>query len=321
VRLGELFLFGFEPDNPEFITSIARSYGLGGVIIFERNLIALDKYEQSLHALRKAAGNGLLVAVDQEGGAVNRLQAVAPIFPSPRYYGERKNPDDFRINLQTTARHLKRLQINLNLVPICDVLTNPRNMLMRTRCFGDDPELVSRLAGFQIDQYHAQGIACCAKHFPGLGSAEIDPHRAVAVSEARREQFEAVHWPPFTRAINLGVEMIMTTHLLAGDLDADCLATYSRRIVSEILRRRLRFEGIIITDDLGMGALSDEAPAERARRALQAGHDMLMFCHNPADQESAFKAVLALADSGQLEQSVLEGKIARVLKLKQRLES
>jgi beta-N-acetylhexosaminidase len=321
VKIGELFLFGYGPDSAGFLLDFARQHGLGGIILFQHNFDAIESLAKQLEAFKQAAGSNLIVCVDQEGGEVVRTETHTPVFPSPRHYVRANDPEGLRISARITAGYLRQMGINLNLAPVCDVLTNPRNSLMLKRCFGEDSGTVSEYVGVLIEEYHRHKIGCCAKHFPGLGSSEIDPHKKLAITDISREDFETTDWPPFKQAVESEVEMVMTTHLLAKSLDPEYMATFSRIIATDYLRGRLGFEGVLVTDDLGMGAVtSDYSPAERAVNALRAGHDMLMFCHDRKDQDSAFKSVLDLYNNGELDRDEIAMKISRIHKLKEKLE-
>lgn len=321
MKIGELFLFGYEPERAGYLLDFARQNGLGGIILFQRNFDSLEALAEQIEAFKQAAGSNLIVCVDQEGGDVVRTESHTPVFPSPRYYGRANDTEGLIISARVTAGYLRRIGLNLNLTPVCDVLTNPCNELMLKRCFGENSAKVCKFVRLLIEEYHQNNIGCCAKHFPGLGSSEIDPHQKLAITENTRDDFEHIDWVPFKTAVESKVEMVMTTHLLARSLDPQYMATFSRIIVNDILRSQLGFEGVVVTDDLGMGAVAAEySPGDRAANALQAGHDLIMFCHERKDQESAFKTVLDLYNKGELDRDEIAMKISRIRKLKEKLE-
>ncbi|MBD3218144.1 MAG: hypothetical protein GF310_07700 [candidate division Zixibacteria bacterium] len=320
MKIGEFFMFGYKPGDFESLKQFAKEHGLGGVILFERNLDSLEKTADEIKQMQEAAGNGLIVSIDQEGGPVNRAKQDFPLFPSPRYYGERNDIEGIRVMARTTSKHLRAIGINTNLVPVCDVLTNPDNILMQKRTYGDNPELVSECISALIDEYHKNGIICTAKHFPGLGSAEIDPHVDISMTEIDYREFEDIHWKPYEKAISQGLDFVMTTHLLAKSLDPDNMVTFSKKVISAFLRDRLGFEGVIITDDLNMGAVKGNVPPEDcALNALLAGHDMAMMCHDKKDQENAFKSVLDSYNDGRIDRDEFAAKLKRIKTLKDKL--
>jgi beta-N-acetylhexosaminidase len=320
MKIGELFMFGYMPGDFDFLRDFAQEHGLGGVILFERNLGSLDRISGEVERLKQAAGNQLIVSVDQEGGPVNRAKQDFPLFPSPRYYGDRADFDGIRTMARTTAKHLRALGINTNLVPVCDVLTNPDNILMRKRSFGENPEIVSKCILTLINEYHKGGVLCCAKHFPGLGSADIDPHKDISLTDIDHQEFEKTHWQPFKKAIAADVGMLMTTHIMANSLDPENMVTFSKEVVTNMLRGELGFKGVIITDDLNMGAISRNfSPEECGLESLRAGHDMILICHNKKDQETAFNSVLESYNNGRIDKDEIAAKVKRVKRLKEKL--
>ncbi len=321
IKVGELFLLGYKPDEFDFLEKFARKFGLGGVVLFEKNFESKAILAEQIRILNEITENRLIVSVDQEGGPVNRVREAFPLFPSARYYGDRNDIPGLKAMAKTTSHHLRELGVNTNLVPVCDVLTNPRNTLMERRSFGTDAALVTKCAGELIQEYQHDGILCCAKHFPGLGSADIDPHENISTTDINAEEFTRIHWQPFARAIELKVDMIMTTHLLATELDSEHMATFSRKIVDKHLRNELGFGGVIITDDLSMGAVKNNFTAEESVcEALKAGHDMVMICHNHEDQDSALNYLLECYNKGQVEKEEMDRKISLVNKLKDKLK-
>jgi len=320
VKLGELFLLGYEPGSFNSIKEFALCQGLGGVIIFERNLASREKLRAEIEDLCQAAGSNIIVAIDQEGGQVNRLKKNVPVFPSMHNYGLKNDIEGLRLFARTTAKYLCEYSINTNLVPVCDVLTNPDNHLMKSRSFGSRPDLVKRLSELVIKEFKRHYILSCAKHFPGLGSAQIDPHKATAMTEISKDEFDNDHWMPFRAAIDSDVDLIMTTHLLAKNLDPNNMATFSSIIVGEFLRKILGYKGVIVTDDLCMGGVaSDFTPEQCAVKSLQAGHDLIMFCHKPDDRLKAFEAVAKAYDEGGLDIGKIENSIQLIQNLKKRI--
>lgn len=315
-----MFIFGLEMDNYDFLLKTAKSYGLGGVIIFPRNLASFEEFNAQIETLEDQSGTPLIVAVDQEGGDVNRLEGAIPSFPSMSHFSRNQDKHGLRQFARTTAKHLKKLRINTNFVPVCDVLTNPANKLMASRSFGSNPELVADYACLLIEEFSSLGIVTSAKHFPGLGSASLDPHISTATSGISRNEFERIHWLPFARAVKADVPMVMTTHVVATELDSGNMATFSSAVVRDCLRTRLGFEGVVITDDLCMGAVAgDFNPGERALKALASRHDMVMYCHNPEAQKKAFSEVINSLDTDRIDQTRTSESLKRIARLKGRL--
>ncbi|MBU1319574.1 MAG: hypothetical protein KKH67_10330 [candidate division Zixibacteria bacterium] len=315
-QIGELFMLGLDNEQLGLIKNFHDAFGLGGVILFARNFESVHDIRELISEVISLTSNDLIIAVDQEGGGVVRISGSEfPVFPSAASYGSRGDLKGAIHAAEVTARCLLDLGINMNLAPVADVLTNPANDLMRTRCYSSDTAAVSDYVRAMVGAYNRSGVASCAKHFPGLGDSVIDPHVRLAVSNRLEAFCSEKMYPPFRVAIEESCPAIMTTHLKVRSLDSDNPATYSRSIVTEILRNSLGFSGVILTDDLDMGAIDDLDDA--VPMALTAGHDMVLICHSFDKQISCAERVQALVASGELDGVVIERKIERVRNLKQ----
>lgn len=279
---------------------LVRDLRVGGVILFARNIEnPVQVWELTRDLQREALAVGkrpLLLAVDQEGGPVQRLKAPFTIIPPARELGAAGTPEQVEQLARKVARELALVGLNVNLAPVLDVARGP-NCPQWDRSYGPDPERVALLGTAAIRGYLAGGVIPTAKHFPGLGDTVIDSHQGLALAESGQTQRE-IDLLPFRRAAAAGVPMVMTAHLLVPQWDAHRPATLSRKILQEKLREEVGFDGVIITDDLEMGAISsslDVAPA--AREALSAGADLLLICNN---FQGAWEAARLLAQDESL---------------------
>jgi beta-N-acetylhexosaminidase len=291
-RVGQLFVVGFagqEPPAP--LLNFISEEQIGGFILFEDNCPDHNHTREVVDRLTGCLRGGMkpFVAVDQEGGRVSRIRGIPAEFRAPADYaaGGESGIDHFKEDYSRAAVYLESLGFNLNLFPVVDIFLDAANDCLRDRCFGNTPELVARFVQEAVEISRASGLFSCLKHFPGLGDATIDPHEEAATAGYDRivwEQREAI---PFRAGINAGADLIMTTHLYAPAID-DQLVTASEKVISELIRKELAFDGPIITDDLIMKGAEDlGSPGERAVRALNAGHDLLLFGR---DYEAAMRA-------------------------------
>ncbi len=316
--IGELFLLGFENDRIGLLEEFHDHFGLGGVIVFARNFESTSALKDIILEIKTRTTDDLIVAVDQEGGKVSRLTGQGfPTFPSPAYYGEKGDLEAAVHAAKTTAERLIELGINMNLAPVADVLTNPENTLMRQRCYSGDVNEVCKFVKGVINAQTESGVASCAKHFPGLGDASIDPHKAVAVSDRPPEFFFENSFPPFEAAVKAGVAAIMTTHLFTPSLDPEQMATFSKRICNQILRKSIGFDGVIISDDIDMDAVDD--PKLGVSKAISAGHDMVLVSLSFDEQLFYGGSLWESIEAGSIPKPGVEEKISRVQRLKQRL--
>jgi beta-N-acetylhexosaminidase len=324
-KVGQLFMVGFEGTKvtPELAAWMAQ-YGWGGVIIFGRNVESpgqLLTLTQGLQAAAQARGHlPLLIAVDQEGGRVARLKAPFTAFPSAAKIGQTGSEQLARDVGQAIAMELRAVGINMNMAPVLDVLTNPANTVIGDRAFSGEPRCVARLGMAFMYGLHAAKVLGVGKHFPGHGDTLLDSHVSLPVCERTVAQLKACELLPFREAVAAGLDAMMTAHVIYRAWDPQYPATLSSPILTSILRTELDFQGVIISDDLGMVAVSETVPWEEAPlRALRAGVDLLLICHHRQRQEQAYAHVFRAVERGELSEMVVDRSVARVHTLKSRL--
>ena len=324
-KVGQLFMVGFEGTKvtPELADWMVR-YGWGGVIIFGRNvespaqLLALT---QGLGAAVQARGHlPLLVAVDQEGGRVARLKAPFTPFPSAARVGQTGSERLAYHVGEAIATELRAVGITMDMAPVLDVLTNPANTVIGDRAFSAAPQRVARLGTACMRGMHTAGVLAVGKHFPGHGDTWLDSHIALPICKRTAAQLDACELRPFEAAIAAGLEAIMTAHVIYKAWDPHLPATLSASILTNVLRGEKRFPGVIISDDLGMAAVSETMPWEEVPvQALRAGVDLLLICHHRERQEEAYSRVLSAVQRGELPGALVAQAVARVHALKSRL--
>jgi beta-N-acetylhexosaminidase len=255
--------------------------------------------------------------VDQEGGRVTRLKAPFTPFPSAATVGLTGSEAlAYKIG-QSLGRELRAVGINMDLAPVLDVLTNTANTVIGDRAFSTDPRCVSRQATAFMHGLHGAGVLAVGKHFPGHGDTWLDSHLALPVSERNIAQLNACELLPFRESIAAGLRAVMTAHVVYKAWDARQPATLSSSILTGVLRQEMGFQGVIISDDLGMAAVADTTPwQEVPLRALRAGIDMLLVCHHRQRQEEAFASILRAVQCGALSESLLDRALTRVHALK-----
>lgn len=332
-KVGQLFmpvLYGSRADTPhqENVARFGvrtpaeaiRRYHLGGVILFPwaGNVSSVSQVVALTNGLQRAAGDiPLLIGVDQENGRVSRLDPLVTKLPEAKVIGATGNTRWAREAARVTGTELRALGINLDFAPVADVNVNPRNPVIGPRAYGSDPKKVARMVGAAIDGFHAAGVAATAKHFPGHGDTTVDSHTGLPVIHHTKAQWEKLDAPPFRTAIAHGVDAIMSAHVVMPKLDrSGDPATLSKPILTGLLRKRLGFTGVVITDSLQMaGARQKYGDGEVAVRAILAGADILLM---PPDFPRAYNAVLEAVRSGRISAKRLDESVARVLALKER---
>ncbi len=329
-EVGNLFMVGFygtslDRDVREFLEDLNPA----GVILFSRNILnpeqvaGLNTELQGLAA--EKGGKGLLIGIDQEGGRVSRLKPPFSLFPPALHAASSENPRE-AVNrfAQSTARELRLVGINLNFVPVLDVLSQRRNLdssVIGDRSFGFDPWAVSYLGRVMTEGMRSNGVIPCCKHFPGHGGTDVDSHKSMPVDNRDRAILERIDMAPFRAAIKEGADMVMTAHVLYPSLDPHAVATLSPVVVDGILREEMQFQGVVVTDDLCMGAVTTRhTPEECAIMAVKAGVDLLMVCNcnDPARAVVARSAILRAVEDGEISEDRIRRSIERITALKER---
>jgi beta-N-acetylhexosaminidase len=298
--------------------------GLAGVAIYARNFRDVEELRRLTQAIRRAAGRPVLIGIDQEGGTKFSLGEPFTPWPSPAELGGLADAGLVEQIARAMARELRAAGVNLDFAPMLDVATNPNSPVTAGRSFASDPRHVAQMGCAFVRGLQAEGVLACAKHFPGHGDTAVDPHLDLPRFDGTRERLIAQELVPFRAAIEAGVPLIMTAHILLPRIDAAWPASLSNELLHSILRKQLAFNGVILADDLGMGAIARHYKiSERVVRTLEAGTDIAMLCHDWAAVAPALEA-LAEALSGTEQQAKIDLHLApqthtRIERLRHRL--
>jgi beta-N-acetylhexosaminidase len=306
--------------TPE-IRSIAREFQLGGVILFARNVEAPEQVAELSHDVQQLSRDvPLWVSVDQEGGRVARLRAPFTEWPPMAVLGR---SGDVRLAsrfARALAAELRAVGVTLDYAPVLDIHTNPKNPVIGDRALAEEADLVARLGAAIINGLQESGVAACGKHFPGHGDTAVDSHLDLPLVEHPPDRIRRVECVPFVEAIRADVAFIMTAHVLVPALDDERPATLSRRIVGELLRDELGFEGVIVGDDLEMKAVAKHYTVpDAAVQAIAAGCDGLLVCSGNAETQAAtLEALVHAVEDGRLAVKRVEDALARNRRAKER---
>jgi beta-glucosidase len=309
----------WELDNASLRRLLAQ--GVGGVILLGGSAAELRLRTRQLSAW---AEEPLLLCADVEEGVGQRFEGASWLVPPLALAGIHAATPATALDLAhrygaCTGREARQLGLNWVLAPVCDVNNNPANPVINVRAWGEDPSTAGALAAAFCRGAQAEGVLCCAKHFPGHGDTASDSHLELPLLSHDRDRLEAVELPPFRAAIAAGVATVMTAHLLLSVLDADHPATLSRAVLTGLLRDDLGFEGLIVTDALVMEAIAGRyGQAEAAVLALEAGADLVLM---PGDAEAAIDAILAAIAQGRLSLARLEESLLRRQQALERIPS
>ena len=324
-ELGGLFMVGLPGTELDDSTrNLIEAYGINNFILFKRNAENPEQIRTlclGLAAACRAAGLGApLISIDQEGGTVARLkEPFFTEFPDARALAESERGEELLGEYAKTCAHeLLAVGINMNLAPVLDVSPAGRGLFMERRSLGGEPDQVARLGALVITMMQENGLAACAKHFPGLGGATLDPHEVLPVVDRSLEELRICDLVPFAAAIRAGVAGVMTSHTVYPHLDPALPATLSPRILGGLLRNELGYDGMVVTDDLEMGAIENEGTvAAAALAAFTAGADMLLICHEHPKIIAAH-ALLSKAVGGEISEERVRKSLDRIGEVRRR---
>lgn len=334
-KIGQMFMVGIPGVSVTSETiALLRDYHIGGVILFKRNMRSLRQTVQLNAQMQRLsaqynAGLQLFIATDQEGGRVTTLNPALRgnySFPSAEALGRFH---DARRTIEAAthaAATLRRLGLNMNLAPVLDVLTEPKNPIIRGRAFGANPHTVIQHGRAYIQTLQHYGVLATAKHFPGHGATTKDSHHALPLIRMPFHQWTTVHLPPFRAAVEAQVAAIMTAHVAYEFPDAPqprahrTPATFSKYFITEILREHLAYEGLVITDCMLMRAVQISQPDWRRAvlSAVDAGVDIILISSNLPRFYAAYAALERAVHTGELPETRLDESVRRILRTKVR---
>lgn len=326
-RAGQLMSVAFHGRTiTPALEAMIRERHVGGIILFSENLgdaAGLGRLAGDLQRIARESGTlPLLLSIDQEGGAVVRLAKGLTVLPGNMALAATPDPvASVRLAAAITARDLRASGVNVQLAPVADVNNEPRNPIILNRSFGSDPQRVATLVRAAVEAYTAAGLLCCAKHFPGHGATTTDSHTGLPLLDVDRARLDRVELVPFRAAIAAGVPAIMSAHIRIPALDPtpDRPVTLSRAVLSDLLRGELGFRGLVLTDDLEMGALTaTRSESEAALLAFGAGADLLLFRFDEAAQLDGHRRLVAAMTSGALGADRVTASVRRILQAKER---
>jgi beta-N-acetylhexosaminidase len=334
-KIGQLLFPAFRTEKGRGVTAITpqvsqalRQYQVGGVILFRENLVTADQTSRLISELKSLTGSKLplFIGIDQEGGRVTRLP-YGTIMPGNMALGATGNPENAFLAARAIGEELAELGFNLNFAPVLDINSSPDNPVIGVRSFGEDPDLVAAMGKAFIRGLDAAGIAMAVKHFPGHGDTSVDSHLGLPVLLYSSKQLERREWKPFQLALSESPDMVMTAHIALPAIEPATVrsardgssvflpATLSQSILTGLLRQRLGYNGIIITDALDMKSISEHFGAgEAAVRAIQAGADILLM----PDLEKSYTALVAAVQQAELSEARIDQSVRRILAVKEK---
>jgi len=330
-KIGQMFIVNLERlddsqgdcyefrECTEAMKESMDTYKIGGVILFARNIESVDQTKTLISDLQDNAPIPLFVSVDEEGGEVARVgnnsNMRTTTFPPMEEVGE-MDDEEYAYNMGATiASDIKNLGFNLDFAPVADVKTNEYNTEIGNRAFGSDANLVSRMVKQVVAGIQSQGISATLKHFPGHGSVSGDTHDTAVNADTDLITLRSTEFKPFAAGIQAGADFVMVSHISISKVTENTVpASMSKLVIQTMLRDELDFDGVVITDALDMGSITEKyEPEEAAVNCVKAGVDVLLMS---TDLEAAYQAVLEAVEEGSIEESQIDASVRRILTVK-----
>jgi len=316
-KVGQMMMIGvYGKTVDENIKSWLTKYHFGGVIFFDRNMESKEQVKKFSDELQAVSNEKipLFIAVDEEGGKVARMKdkLVPPL--AQEEIGSTGDPNLARLSAESISRDLRDIGINLNFAPVADVGTTD------TRSFSSDSKIVAKFVDSAAQGYEMENLFYCLKHFPGLGRGKVDTHKDISVVDADKKTLFDEDIFPFQKIISEHDNskfMVMVGHLKYTALDSENAASLSEEIITKILRDDLKFQGVIVTDDLNMGAVSKyNDMGSIVVKTIKAGSDIALVCHEYELQKKACEAILNAVKTGEISEERINESVRRILKMK-----
>ncbi len=319
-KIGQMLCFAFRGDSyDDQIKELVEEIKVGGIIYFARNIKDNHQVKKLNQLIQERAKTPLLIGLDQEGGMVQRITKDITPFPGAMSLSATCE-SNFEI-CKFVGEDLVNLGFNINFAPCADVNSNPRNPVINSRSYSDDPYLVSKYVNDAIDGFEKANILTTVKHFPGHGDTHVDSHLSLPIVNKSLEELEKMDLIPFKKAIENSCPGIMLSHVLYNGIDDTYPASLSKKIITDLLKGQYGFNGLIVTDSLTMGAINNNYnKKEIVELAVNAGVDLLIFCGKADinEQREIYQGFIELVEEGKISEQRINESVDKILSLKKK---
>ncbi len=320
-KIGQMIMVGVEGTSMDQTAErLIKDRHIGGVIFYKANFSTISDSVKLVNDLKAANRKGaapLLLAVDQEGGKIDRMPADFETVPDSRTVGKSNDASLAKALGGLLAAELRAMGLNLDFAPVLDINSNPNNPVIGVRSFGNNAEIVAKMGVAEMQGLQEGGIIAAVKHFPGHGDTSVDSHRELPVVNKKLEELRKFEWVPFRSAIESGVDVVMAAHILFPRIDNEVPASLSKIIIGDQLRGTLGYDGVVITDEMTMGAIANHyGIVNGSLQAIQAGSDIVMVAHEYSKMQSVYDKLLKSAQDGTLSERRIDESVRRILSLK-----
>lgn len=322
-KIGQLLIVGFDGyELNEDIEKLIKENCVGGIILFGNNIENSRQLMNLTNALKTNNLNNkipLFISVDEEGGRVSRMPGEFKKLPSNKIIGEINNSNlSYNIG-KIISKQLTSLGFNMNFAPVLDINSNPQNSVIGDRSFGDTPDIVTKLGIKTMEGLKDGNIIPVVKHFPGHGDTSVDSHVGLPLVNHNMKRLNEFELVPFKEAIKNDADVIMISHILLPKIDSIYPATMSKTIITDVLRNDLNFNGVVITDDMTMGAITKNYDIPNAAvKSINAGTDIILVCHDYDNEMAVITALKEAVKNKVITEDRLNESVYRILKLKEK---
>lgn len=324
-KIGQMLLVGIEGTKLDAqAKEMISEDQIGGIILYKDNISTLKDMVGLINDLKKSNNDNpvpLFMSVDQEGGKVSRMPDEFAVIPSNATVGAAQSADSAETMGKLLGREVLSAGFNMNFAPVLDINSNPDNPVIGDRSFGSTESTVSSLGIAEMNGIASAGVIPVVKHFPGHGDTAVDSHLELPIVNKTAAQLAKLEWLPFQKAIQAQADVVMVAHILFPKLDSEKPASLSQEIIGKLLREEMGFQGVVITDDLTMGAITDHYTLEAAAvDTVLAGSDILLVAHEYENEEAVRKALLESVKDGSIAESRIDESVYRILALKDKYQ-
>ncbi|QGQ94056.1 beta-N-acetylhexosaminidase [Paenibacillus psychroresistens] len=321
-KIGQMVIVGVEGTAvSEQTRDLIDHYHVGGIILYSNNIVNKTQTTDFLNELKQANTNlnkvPLWLGVDQEGGRVSRMPNEYTKLPTNRAIGKINKPEFSNKLGNILGKELQSVGFNMDYAPVMDINSNPNNPVIGDRSFGADANLVSKLGVQTMLGIQAQKIAAVVKHFPGHGDTSVDSHLDLPIVQTDLKRLRSFEWLPFEAAIDNNVDAVMVAHILLPKIDPDHPASFSKTVITDYLRNELKFNGVVMTDDMTMGGIVNHYELkDAAAQSINAGSDVIMVAHEYEKAKEVLSNLKSKVETGELPEERINQSVYRILKLK-----
>ena len=323
-KVGQMIFGGIEGvELSEKSREMIREDKVGGIIFFKDNLVNANQIVTLLNSIKAENMQQqypLFLGIDQEGGRVTRIPELNNL-PTNKQIGKKDNPAlAFQLG-ELLGKQLNAFGFNLDFAPVLDVDSNPNNPVIGDRSFGSDPKLVSELGISTMKGLQSENVISVIKHFPGHGDTEVDSHIELPIVSKNMKELQALEFIPFQNALKSGADVVMIGHILLPEIDTNKPSSISNVVITKILREQLKYEGVVMTDDMTMKAILDNYEiGEAAVEAVKAGNDIVLIAHDYEKVHRAIQAILEAVRNEEIKVEQIDRSVERILQLKEKYQ-